>query len=77
MQILQGFSVGSTHFYQYNGVTQFDNKVPDHTVHLDASMVGMGAVFGNMVYTPLIPDQYRYLHITQLEMLNVVVALKV
>ena len=62
---------------QYNRVTYFDNKVPDYTVHLDASLVGMGATFANMVYTFPIPCHYSHLHITQLEMLNVVVALKV
>ena len=67
----------NTFLDQYNGATNFDNKVPDHTVHLDASMAGMGAVFGNMVYTLPIPHGYQNLHITQLEMLNLVLALKV
>ena len=62
---------------QYNSITYFDNKAPDHTVHLDASMAGMGAIFRDMVYTLPIPSHYQHLHITQLEKLNVVVALKV
>ena len=46
----------NTFLDQYNGVTYFDNKVSDHTVHLEASLAGMGAVFGNMVYTLSIPQ---------------------
>ena len=64
----------NTFLDQYNGVTYFDNKTPHH---LDASLLGMGATFANMVYTLPIPQHCQHLHITQLEMLNVVVALKV
>ena len=46
-------------------------------VHLDASLSGMGATLANMVYALPIPSYCNNLHITQLEMLNVVVALKV
>ena len=67
----------NTFLDQYNGVTYFDNRTPQYVVHLDASLSGMGATFANMVYTLPIPCQFRHLHITQLEMLNVVVALKV
>ena len=67
----------NTFLDQYNGITYFDNKVADHTVHLDASLAGMEATFANMVYTLPFPCHYQHLHITQLEMLNVVVALKV
>ena len=67
----------NTFLDQYNGVTYFDNKVSDHTVHLDVSMTRMGVVFGDMVYTLPIPHVYQQLHITLLEMLNVVVTLKV
>ena len=63
--------------HQYNGVTYFDNRTPNHVVHLDASLTCMGATFANMVYTLPIPSQFQHLHIAQLEMLNVVVALKV
>ena len=67
----------NTFLDQYNGITYFSDKVADHTVHLDASLAGMGATFANMVYTLPIPCHYQHLHITQLEMLKVVVALKV
>ena len=67
----------NTFLDQYNGITYFDNKTPHHVVHLDASLSGMGATFANMVYTLPIPQHCQHLHITQLEMLNVVVALKV
>ena len=46
-------------------------------MHLDPTLSGMGATFGNMVYALPIPSYCKNLHITQLEMLNVVVALKV
>ena len=62
---------------QYNGVTHFDNRLPNHTVHLDASMASIGSIFGNMLYTLPVHHVYQHLHITQLEMLNVVVAFKV
>ena len=67
----------NTFLNQYNGVTYFDHKKSDYTVHLDASLTGMGATFANMVYALPIPSDCKKLHITQLEMLNVVVALKV
>ena len=70
--------VGSITFLeQYTGITCFNNKAHDHTMYLDASMAGMGSIFGDMVYTLPIPSHYQHLHITQLEKLNVVMALKV
>ena len=67
----------NTFLHQYNGVTYFDNRISSHVVHLDASLTGMGATFANMVYALPIPSEFHHLHITQLEMLNVIVALKV
>ena len=37
---------------QYNGVTFFDNKPVDFQVYLDASLSGLGGVFGPLVYVP-------------------------
>ena len=54
-------------------VTYFDNKKVNFDVHLDASLTG----FGPMVYAVPSPDHFTDFHITQLEMLNIVVALKV
>ena len=76
-QFFQDLCWFNTFLHQYNGVTYFDNRIPSHVVHLDASLTGMGATFANMVYALPIPPQFHHLHITQLEMLNVVVALKV
>ena len=76
-QFFQDLCWFNTFLHQYNGVTYFDNRIPSHVVHLDASLTGMGAIFANMVYALPIPPQFYHLHITQLEMLNVVVALKV
>ena len=45
----------NTFLDKYDEVTYFENKLPDHTVHRDASVAGVGAVFGNMVYTLPIP----------------------
>ena len=61
---------------QYNGVTFFDNKPVNFQVHLDASLSGLGSVFGHLVYALPLGTEFKHLHITQLEMLNVVVALK-
>ena len=46
-------------------------------MNLDASLNGLGARFGNEVYALPLPVNFMNFHITQLEMLNVVVALKV
>ena len=62
---------------QYNGITYYDTKAIDHTIHLDSSLQGMGGVFDQMVYALPISGRFPHLHITHLEMLNVVVALKV
>ena len=40
---------------QYNGVTFYDNKRPLESVHLDASLTGLGGVYGQMVYALDIP----------------------
>ena len=66
-----------TFLHQYNGVTYFDHKKVDFEVHLDASLTGFGAKFGPMVYALPLGQQFAHLYITQLEMLNIIVALKV
>ena len=67
----------NTFLLQYNRVTYYDTKPIDHTIHLDSSLQGMGGVWGQMVYALPLSGKFPNLHITQLEMLNVVVALKV
>ena len=66
-----------TFLSQYNGVTYFDNKKVDFDVHLDASLTAFGAKFGPLVYALPLGDHFPDLHITQLEMLNIIVAMKV
>ena len=61
----------------FNGVTYFDNRKPQGEIHLDASLTGFGACYDNMVYALPLPESFVEFHITQLEMLNVIVALKV
>ena len=67
----------NTFLTQYNGVTYFDNKSVDYTIHLDASLQAMGGLFGHMVYALPQSGKFPDVHIAQLEMLNVIVALKV
>ena len=67
----------NTYLDQYNGTTFYYNKKIKLSVHLDASLEGLGAHHNNMVYALPLSHTFRQLHITQLEMLNVVVALKV
>ena len=57
---------------QYNGVTFFNNKPVDFQVFLDASLLGLVDVFGPSVYALPLGTEFQHLHITQLEMLNVV-----
>ena len=61
----------------FNGVTYYDIKTNPTQVHLDASLTALGGSFNDMVYTLPLHPIIRHLHITQLEMLNIVVALKI
>ena len=76
-QFFQDLNWFRVFLHQFNGVTFYDNKLIHHEVNLDASLNGLGACFGNKVYALPLPVGLMNLHITQLEMLNVVVALKV
>ena len=62
-QFFQDLNWFRVFLHQFNGVTFYDNKLIQHEVNLDASLT--------------LPTGFMNLHITQLEMLNVVVALKV
>ena len=64
---------------QFNGITCI--KKPDlpynHTLHIDASLTGLGGVWNNEVYASPIFNIYGLdLKIVHLEMLNLVIALK-
>ena len=62
---------------QYNGVTMYDIRPVTAEIFLDASLTGLGGVFGQFVYALPIPKNYMNYNIAQLEILNIVVALKV
>ena len=61
----------------YNGVTYYDQTTCLSDMHQDASLTGLGAVYGNMVYSLSLPRGYMRYNIVQLEILNIVVACKV
>ena len=61
----------------YNGVTFYDNKPIQAVIELDASFTGLGVIFKNMIYALPLPHEHLGYNITQLEMLNIMVALKV
>ena len=46
-------------------------------IALDAPLTGLGAVFNNMAYALPLPQNFMNYNITQLETLNIMVALKV
>ena len=46
-------------------------------IELDACLTGFGGVFDNMVYHLALPKNYKNYNITQLELLNILVVLKV
>ena len=59
----------------YNGTSFFDHKVVAATVELDACLTGFGGRWGNLVYSIPIQRNYNNLAITQLETLNILVAM--
>ena len=59
------------------GVTFLNNKPVDFQVHLDASLSELKGVFGPLVYALPLGIQFQHLHMKQLEILNIVVALKI
>ena len=60
----------------YHGVSFF-HHTPSKIVHLDACPHGLGAIFDSQVYALPLTEEYHYLNIAYLEMLNILVALKV
>ena len=66
----------------FNGLTTYDHTMPlfHETIEIDARLQGMGGVRGNRVYKTHIPETLQLqseLGITQYEMLNISVALRV
>ena len=63
----------------FNGITIFNKKPIEEqaTIHLHASITGLGAILNNRVYsTPIIQIPDFALKIVHLEMWNIVIALK-
>ena len=60
----------------FNGVTFFDQRQVDGAIELDASLQGLGAVWGSQIYALSIPLGYLNFQIVHLEMLNILVALR-
>ena len=66
----------------FNGLTTYDHMNPEchESIEIDACLVGMGGVWGNKVYTTPIPEELQLnseFNITQYEMMNILVALRV
>ena len=61
----------------FNGVTFFDQKPVDGAIELDASLQGLGAVWGSQIYAMEVPLGYLGFQIVHLEMINILVALRI
>ena len=61
----------------YNGTTYYKVTEQDAQVHLDASLTGLGGIYGSLVYALPIPRGYRDYSIVHLEILNILVACKI
>ena len=60
----------------YNGTSFFDHKPTEASIELDACLTGFGGRWSNWVYHVPIEREYKNLAITQLETLNILVALR-
>ena len=65
-----------TFLVSFNGVTMYDRRPVSDIAYLDASLTGLGGWFNNLVYTLPIPAAFNSYSIVNLEMINVLVALK-
>ena len=61
----------------FNGTTFFDHRPITVAMELDASLQGLGARWGDQVYTLTIPLGHNNLNICHLEMLNILLALRI
>ena len=61
---------------KYNGVSFYDHVPMHQTMELDACLTGLGGRCKNKVYHLKIPKYYNNLGIVQLEMVNILVALR-
>ena len=66
-----------TFMTKYNGTSYIDHRQAQYTLELDACLSGMGGRCENLVYQVKTPREYSTCGIVQLEMFNVLVALRV
>ena len=55
----------------------FDTKPVQAELQLDASLTGMGGIFGNLCYALPISKKFQNYSIVHLEMTNILVALQI
>ena len=55
----------------------YDHVKTHHVVELDACLAGLGGRWENLVYHLPLPNHYKNLGIVQLEMINILVAIRV
>ena len=60
----------------YNGVSLYDHRTIDHTLELDACLTGLGRHWCNFVYHLPIPMGFMNWSIVQLEMVNILLAVR-
>ena len=62
---------------KFNGTSYFNHAHVHAKIELDASLEGLGAYFNDQIYAIPLVRGYNQFHIVQLEMLNVLVAVRV
>ena len=62
---------------KFNGTSYFNHAHVHAKIELDASLEGLGAYFNDQIYALPLVRGYNHFHIVQLEMLNVLVAVRV
>ena len=62
---------------KYNGVSFYDHVRTHHVVELDACLGGLGGRWENLIYHLPLPSHYANLGIAQLEMINILLAIRV
>ena len=63
---------------EFNGVVCFNKFVVQHHIYVDASLQRLGGVWGSCVYSTLVPTNViGQLSITQYEMYNILLALRI
>ena len=62
---------------KFNGTSFFNHAQVYAKIELDASLEGLGAYFNDQIYAIPLVRGYNHFHIVQLEMLNVLVAIRV